>query len=87
MCGITPTGAGANLSSAWTLAYAQPDYLPKDLQQYSTTQTGFGTITTAGNSNAAYKNIVNDVAIDPKNEQHIIAAIGWRSGDAYNGFL
>lgn len=80
-------GAGADLSSAWTLAYApNPGYLPKDLQQYSTTQTGFGMITTAGNSNAAYKNIVNDVAIDPKNEQHIIAAIGWRSGDTYNGF-
>ena len=73
-------GSGANLSSAWTLAYApNPGYLPADLQQYSTTQTGFGTITTAGNTNAAYKNIVNDIAVDPKNEQHIIAAIGWRS--------
>lgn len=80
-------GSGANLSSAWTLAYApNPGYLPADLQQYSTTQTGFGTITTAGNTNAAYKNIVNDIAVDPKNEQHIIAAIGWRSGDTYNGF-
>ena len=80
-------GAGANLSSAWTLAYApNPGYLPGDLQQYSATQTGFGSITTAGNTSAAYKNIVNDVAIDPKNGQHIIAAIGWRSGDTYNGF-
>ena len=33
-----------------------------------------------------YKNIVNDIAIDPKNPNHLIAAIGWRSGDTYNGF-
>jgi hypothetical protein len=36
--------------------------------------------------NAPYKNIVNDVAIDPRNTRHVIAAIGWRSGDTYNGF-
>lgn len=80
-------GAGANLAAPWTLAYApNPGYLPASLQQYSTTQTGFGSISIAGNSNAAYKNIVNDIAIDPKNENHVIAAIGWRSGDTYNGF-
>ncbi|NUR75417.1 MAG: glycosyl hydrolase [Thermoleophilia bacterium] len=32
------------------------------------------------------KNIVNDVAVDPKNANHVIAAIGWRGGDSYNGF-
>lgn len=46
---------------------------------------GTGTIT-GGATNAAYKNIVNDVAIDPKNPAHVIAAIEWRSGDTYNGF-
>ena len=38
------------------------------------------------NTNAPYKNIVNDIAIDPKNPNHLVAAIGWRSGDTYNGF-
>lgn len=71
----------------WKLAYApNPGWLPASLQAYSTTQTGFGTINTAGNSNAAYKNIVNDIAIDPRDAKHLIAAIGWRSGDVYNGF-
>ena len=32
------------------------------------------------------KNIVNDIAIDPNDANHIIAAVGWRSGDSYNGF-
>ena len=40
----------------------------------------------ASNPNAAYKNIVNDIGIDPKDPNHLIAAIGWRSGDTYNGF-
>ena len=76
-----------NASGPWTLAFApNPGYLPAGLQAYSTTQTGFGSISTAGDSNAAYKNIVNDIAIDPKNANHVIAAIGWRSGDTYNGF-
>ncbi|MGN6334062.1 MAG: WD40/YVTN/BNR-like repeat-containing protein [Motilibacteraceae bacterium] len=35
---------------------------------------------------AGYKNIVNDIAVDPKNAQHVIAAVGWRGGDSYNGF-
>lgn len=42
--------------------------------------------TASGPTNAAYKNIVNDIAVDPKNPKHVIAAIGWRSGDTYNGF-
>ena len=77
----------SSTSGPWTLNYApNPGYLPASLQAYSTTQTGFGSISTAGNSNAAYKNIVNDIAVDPRNAQHIVAAIGWRSGDSYNGF-
>ena len=42
--------------------------------------------TSSGPTNAAYKNIVNDIAVDPKDSRHVIAAIGWRSGDTYNGF-
>ncbi len=42
--------------------------------------------TSCGATNAAYKNIVNDIAIDPTNPRHVIAALGWRSGDTYNGF-
>jgi hypothetical protein len=40
----------------------------------------------AGDANAAYKNIVNDVAGDPRNPKHVVVASAWRSGDAYNGF-
>jgi hypothetical protein len=42
--------------------------------------------TSCGATNAAYKNIVNDIAVDPTNAKHVIAALGWRSGDTYNGF-
>ena len=38
------------------------------------------------NTNAPYKNIVNDIAVDPRDANHVVAAIGWRSGDTYNGF-
>jgi hypothetical protein len=83
------SSSAADVGTSWTLAYApNPAYLPADLEAYSTTQTGFGTLvdTQDGANNAAYKNIVNDIAIDPKDPDHLIAAIGWRSGDAYNGF-
>jgi hypothetical protein len=60
-------------SGAWTLAFApNPTFMPGGAD--------------AGNANAAYKNIVNDVAVDPTNSNHVIAAAGWRSGDVYNGF-
>ena len=39
-----------------------------------------------GTSGGYTKNIVNDIAIDPNDESHVVAAIGWRSGDTYNGF-
>ncbi|MGE5692139.1 MAG: glycosyl hydrolase [Pseudomonadota bacterium] len=38
------------------------------------------------NTNAPYKNIVNDIAVDPNDANHLVAAVGWRSGDTYNGF-
>ncbi len=57
----------------WKLSFApNPSYMPGEAK--------------ADDANAAYKNIVNDIAIDPSNSQHLIAAAGWRSGDAYNGF-
>jgi hypothetical protein len=43
-------------------------------------------VSTSSTTNAPYKNIANDVAVDPTNSSHILAAIGWRSGDTYNGF-
>lgn len=39
-----------------------------------------------GTTGGYVKNIVNDIAIDPNDANHVIAAIGWRSGDTYNGF-
>ena len=62
-----------NMSTPWTQAWApNPSYLPGGAN--------------AGDPNAAYKNIVNDLAIDPANPNHLVAAVGWRSGDTYNGF-
>ena len=60
-------------NEAWHLSFVpNPDYMPGG--------------TKASDANAAYKNIVNDIAIDPRNHDHLIAAVGWRSGDTYNGF-
>lgn len=36
--------------------------------------------------NAAYRDIANDVAIDPRDPGHLLANVAWRSGAAYNGF-
>jgi hypothetical protein len=61
------------LSGPWTLEFApNPAYLPG------------GSL--ASDPNAPYKNITNDVAIDPKNADNVMLAVGWRSGDTYNGF-
>ena len=60
-------------TGAWRLEFApNPSYLPGGPD--------------AGTANAAYKNIVNDVAGDPSNPRHVVAASAWRSGDTYNGF-
>ncbi|MBW8804154.1 MAG: glycosyl hydrolase [Catenulisporales bacterium] len=62
-----------NLSAPWKLEFApNPDYLPGGAK--------------ASDPHAPYKNIVNDITADPKDPGKVIAAIGWRSGDAYNGF-
>lgn len=61
------------LGGAWKLEYApNPDYLPGGSK--------------ADDPDAAYKNITNDIAIDPKNPAKVVLAVGWRSGDDYNGF-
>jgi hypothetical protein len=67
------THSTSTLTGPWKLEFApNPDYLPG------------GSL--AGDPNAPYKNIANDVAIDPHNPSKVILAIGWRSGDTYNGF-
>lgn len=68
--GVYWHATSGDMSAPWTVSYV-PN--PDALSQ--------GT-----NTNAPYKNIVNDIAVDPTNPNHVIAAIGWRSGDTYNGF-
>ena len=81
----------ASYTGPWTLAFAaNPGNLPTALQAYTVpgsqiAQATFGT-NTSSTTQAPYKNIVNDVAVDPNNANHVIAAVGWRSGDTYNGF-
>lgn len=78
-------------SSTWKLAFAaNPGNLPTALHAFTIPgsqmdKATFGT-STSSESQAPYKNIVNDVAVDPLNANHVIAAVGWRSGDTYNGF-
>ena len=61
------------LSGPWKLEFApNPDYLPG------------GPL--VADPNAAYKNIINDFAADPRDQSRVIIAAGWRSGDTYNGF-
>ncbi|MEV4558164.1 glycosyl hydrolase [Kitasatospora sp. NPDC049285] len=61
------------LSGPWTLEFApNPSFLPGGAD--------------AKAPNAPYKNIVNDVAVDPRDPSKVLLAVGWRSGDAYNGF-
>ncbi|MFH8381789.1 glycosyl hydrolase [Kitasatospora sp. NPDC018058] len=62
-----------DLSGPWTLEFApNPDYLPGGSK--------------AKDPSAPYKNIANDIAIDPKDPSKVILAVGWRGGDTYNGF-
>ncbi|WP_327575440.1 MULTISPECIES: glycosyl hydrolase [unclassified Streptomyces] len=62
------------LSGSWKLEYApNPDYLPGHSK--------------ANDPDAPYKNITNDIAVDPKDPSKVLLAVGWRSGDEYNGFF
>ncbi|WP_426513954.1 glycosyl hydrolase [Dactylosporangium sp. McL0621] len=67
------THSTTNLSGPWHLEFApNPTFLPGGAD--------------AADDAAAYKNIANDVAIDPRDPSKVVLAIGWRSGDDYNGF-
>ncbi|WP_030901567.1 glycosyl hydrolase [Streptomyces sp. NRRL F-5126] len=62
-----------HLSGHWKLEYApNPDYLPGHSK--------------ANDPEAPYKNITNDIAVDPRDPSKVLLAVGWRSGDDYNGF-
>ncbi|MGN6252944.1 MAG: hypothetical protein ACTHNS_14130 [Marmoricola sp.] len=90
--GIWSRSISADKQAAWTFNFApNMKYMP----EIKHTANGPDIVpageycqdsTTCGPTNAAYKNIVNDIAVDPVHPQHVIAAIGWRSGDTYNGF-
>lgn len=61
------------LSGPWKLEFApNPAFLPGHAK--------------ADDPLAPYKNITNDVAVDPKDPSRVLLAVGWRSGDTYNGF-
>ncbi|MFF4741381.1 glycosyl hydrolase [Streptomyces sp. NPDC001262] len=61
-----------DLSGPWTLEFApNPAYLPG------------GSL--ASDPAAPYKNIANDIAVDPKDPAKVVLAVGWRGGDTYNG--
>ncbi|MEU6773696.1 glycosyl hydrolase [Streptomyces sp. NPDC046759] len=61
------------LSGPWKLEFApNPGFMPGGSQ--------------ADEPDAPYKNIANDIAIDPKDPSRVVLAVGWRSGDDYNGF-
>ncbi|MEE1783283.1 glycosyl hydrolase, partial [Streptomyces sp. SP17BM10] len=65
--------SATTLTGPWTLEFApNPDYLPGGSK--------------ASDPSAPYKNIANDIAIDPKDPSKVILAVGWRGGDTYNGF-
>ncbi|MFD8084563.1 glycosyl hydrolase [Kitasatospora sp. NPDC059722] len=65
--------SATDLSGPWTQEFApNPDYLPGGSK--------------AADPSAPYKNIANDIAIDPKDPSKVILAVGWRGGDTYNGF-
>ncbi|MEV6056213.1 glycosyl hydrolase [Streptomyces sp. NPDC052107] len=61
-----------SLSGPWKHEFApNPDYLPGGSK--------------ADDPGAPYKNIANDIAVDPKDPDKVLLAVGWRGGDTYNG--
>ena len=83
--------AAGSKAGAWTFGFApNMSWMPEIRDDAGTVLvpagSDWGGNTASGPTNAAYKNIVNDIAVDPKNPKHVVAAIGWRSGDTYNGF-
>ncbi|MGW1199596.1 glycosyl hydrolase [Streptomyces sp. NPDC002536] len=64
--------SATDLSGPWTPEFApNPAYLPG------------GSL--ASDPAAPYKNIANDIAVDPKDPSKVVLAVGWRGGDTYNG--
>ncbi|MFC1402098.1 glycosyl hydrolase [Streptacidiphilus sp. N1-5] len=62
-----------HLNGPWKLEFApNPAYMPG------------GSL--ANDPSSAYKNIVSDIAFDPRHPGRVVVAAGWRSGDTYNGF-
>ncbi|MFD9789883.1 glycosyl hydrolase [Streptomyces sp. NPDC059070] len=60
------------LAGPWKLEFApNPEYLPGGSK--------------ASDPSAPYKNIANDIAVDPKDPAKVLLAVGWRGGDTYNG--
>jgi len=70
--GLWSHSTGGN--EAWHFLFApNPSYLPGGAN--------------AGAANAPYKNLAQDVAVQPHtNGQRIVADIAWRAGDTYDGF-
>jgi hypothetical protein len=67
------THSTTDLSGPWKLEFApNPDYLPGGPK--------------AKDPSAPYKNMTSDIAFDPKDASKVVLAVGWRSGDTYNGF-
>ncbi|WP_018541879.1 MULTISPECIES: hypothetical protein [unclassified Streptomyces] len=64
--------SATELSGPWKLEFApNPAYLPGGSK--------------ASDPAAPYKNIANDIAVDPKDPGKVLLAVGWRGGDSYNG--
>ncbi|MGV4925927.1 glycosyl hydrolase [Streptomyces sp. BHT-5-2] len=64
--------SATELSGPWKLEFApNPAYLPGGSK--------------ASDPAAPYKNIANDIAVDPKDPSKVLLAVGWRGGDSYNG--
>jgi len=83
--------AAGSKDGAWTFGFApNMSWMPQITDDAGNVLVPAGSNwsgdTASGPTNAAYKNIVNDIAVDTKKPKHVIAAIGWRSGDTYNGF-
>ncbi len=67
------THSTSTLSGPWHLEFApNPDYLPGGPLD--------------ADPNAPYKNITSDIAIARNDPTKVMLAVGWRSGDDYNGF-
>lgn len=65
--------SSTDLRGPWKLEFApNPAFLPGGAQ--------------AADPDAPYKNITSDIAIDPRHPSRVVLAVGWRSGDTYNGF-